>query len=734
MNFYAIYSTGADRLKRKSLPGRHPAFIRINPALFKVILMRATLIILLLTIGLMQVHADSFGQQVSLNVKNAAIKSVIKQVQTQTGYSFLYTDEMLNNAQPVTVKLKNATIEETLQQIFHNQPLTFDIQDKTVILQRKQPSLLDKLKNELGLSQIDVIGIVVDEQDQPVSGANITVKGTGKSTITDAKGYFQLINVPDNATVVISYIGFVKRELPVAANMGKIKLTIASNQLDAVQVTAYGQTTERLSTGDISTVMSKTIGQQPVDNSLLALEGQVPGLFITQSTGIPGSGVTVQIRGTNSIANGKDPFYVIDGVPYTSELLPNSAQVLGTSASSSINGNPLSFLNPDDIESISVLKDASATSIYGSRAANGAIIITTKKGKAGDTKVDVNLQQGFGSVSHFLDLLNTQQYIQMREEAITNDGLTIQPTDYDINGLWDKSSYTNWQKTLIGGTAKYLNYTGTISGGSENTQYLISSTFHRETNVFPGSDADDKGSVHVNINSSSANKKFRVQFQGNYMDDNNNLPSSDLTYTSITLPPDAPALYNKGGSLNWEPNSFGSSTWANPLAYLLDTYDNKTKNVIGNLVVSYQIITGLTVRSSIGYNDLFVNEIGTSPLSAIAPENRATSLSSSLYGYNDVNSWIAEPQAEYTRNFGKGKLDVLAGMTFNEINSNGQEYYGYGYNSDLLLNDPSAAANIYAGASTVSQYKYNALFGKVSYNYDDTYLLDLSARRFWTCK
>jgi TonB-dependent SusC/RagA subfamily outer membrane receptor len=206
-----------------------------------------------------------------------------------------------------------------------------------------------------------------------------------------------------------------------------------------------------LATGNVSTVIAKNIARQPVNNPLLVLEGRVPGPIIQQTNGIPGGSTIVRIQGQYSIEYGNDPFYVIDGVPYYCRIA---------------DGSPLNYIKPSDIESIEVLKDADATAIYGSRAANGAIVITTKKGKTGNTREDFDLQNGWGKVTRTLPVLNTRQYLAMRHEALPNDGLAIGGTDWDINGTWDTTRYTNWQKGLIGGIAQYTNIDTSPSGGN----------------------------------------------------------------------------------------------------------------------------------------------------------------------------------------------------------------------------------------------------------------------------
>jgi TonB-dependent SusC/RagA subfamily outer membrane receptor len=229
------------------------------------------------------------------------------------------------------------------------------------------------------------------------------------------------------------------------------------SKLDETVVKGYYNTTERLNTGDVTTVKGETINEQPVSDPILALEGRVPGLYIQQTSGVPGAYSTIMLRGQNFIHNpnnpyynDNDPLYVVDGVPYSSTTLTNNALgggVLGEPMNGVGAGmSPFNYLNPADIESIAVLKDADATAIYGSRGANGVILITTKKGRAGNAKFDVNVYSGMGQVTKTFDFLNTQQYLQMRHTAFANDGLTPGSTDYDVNGVWDSTRYTNWAK------------------------------------------------------------------------------------------------------------------------------------------------------------------------------------------------------------------------------------------------------------------------------------------------
>jgi TonB-linked SusC/RagA family outer membrane protein len=508
------------------------------------------------------------------------------------------------------------------------------------------------------------------------------------------------------------------------SGVADIVLKVATNNLDQVQIIAYGTTSQRLTTGDVTTVTAKEIEEQPVSNPIAALEGSVPGLFITQVTGVPGGSFNVQIQGQNSIQNGNDPFYVIDGVPYTSTLLPNLASNIYGMAANGTSGNPLSYINPSDIESISVLKDADATAIYGSRAANGAILITTKKGRAGETKLNVQVYSGIGKAPQNINWLSTPQYLQMRNEAFQNDGVAPSAGSAPDLLVWDTTRYTNWQKAFTGGTAAYDDAQLSFSGGSANTRFVLGGGYHGESTVYPTDGKDQKASLHVNITSTSSNQRFKLNFYGNYVNDNSTLPSFDLMNFILT-PPDAPNPYNPDGSLNW-----ANSTWpgSNPYAYTLFLYQNRTNNLVTNAALSYNLLKGLDIKSSFGYTNMQIDEISTSPIAAINPAYNPTG--SSAFTSNSIRSWIIEPQITYQFSIAKGgRIDALVGTTFEQNTSIGQILNASGYTSDALIEDPQAAPTVIIASEANALYKYNALFGRLSYNLNDKYLLSLNTRR-----
>ena len=696
------------------------------PGCIRKLLLVMKITTLILFLAIMQVSATTLAQKVTLKANNQPLSIILDQISSQTGYDFAYTTKTLERAKPVTINVKNEELADVLQKIFQDQPLEFSIKDKFVSITVKQPTILDKLASALNLDKIEVNGRVLDEHDQSLAGATIIVKGTGNSTTTDVKGYFNLKNVDPKGILAISFIGYEKKELKPQTDMGTIYLKVASNPLDAVQIVAYGQTSERVSTGNISTVTSKSLEEQPVSDPILDLEGRVPGLFIAQATGFPGTGIQVQIQGQNSISQGNDPLYVIDGVPYVSQLVNglNTEQV-GTFASSP---SPFAFLNPSDIESITILKDAGATSIYGSRATNGVVLITTKKGKAGATQVNFNLKNGWSSIPKELNMMNTRQYLQMRNQALTNDGITAGPTDYDINGLWDTTSYTDWQKVLLGGNAQYTDFQGSISGGNDRTQFLVGTGYQRQTEVFPGNYPDIKGSLHFSLNNTSENQRLKFQLTGSYLYDNNHL-GSDLTSTALSLAPDAPALRNSDGTLNWSPDANGNSSWNNPLSYEEDLSRISTNSLNSNSVISYNFFKGFDAKVSLGFVDIQSSEISETTSLSQPPETRGTFPGYSGSQNNNSHSWIIEPQLNYNTAMGGGKLTALLGATGEQEYTNGTQVNASGFSSDLLLGNLGSASSWTANTVAASVYKYDAIFGQVNYNWNDKYILNISGRR-----
>ncbi|MEL1254082.1 SusC/RagA family TonB-linked outer membrane protein [Flavobacterium sp. DGU38] len=578
--------------------------------------------------------------------------------------------------------------------------------------------------NIIFFQQHQIQGTVTDGSN-PLPGVTIAVKGRINATaISDYSGQFVLSALPQD-TLVVSFIGFKTALVPVKGRrVVDVQLLYDTTTLQEVRVNAgYYSVKESERTGNIARITSKDIETQPVTNVLAAMQGRMAGVNIIQNTGVSGGGFDIKIRGQNSLrGDANNPLYIIDGVPYASDPIGSSQTSTIFPAATS----PLNSINPDAIESIEVLKDADATSIYGSRGANGVVLITTKKGKAGKTKFSVSSSTGAGTVTKFLKLMNTQQYLAMRKQAFVNDGITqYNPWDYDINGTWDQNRYTDWQKELLGGTSQINDLQASVSGGSENTQFLLSGTYHNESTVFPGDFGYKKGGAQFNLNHKSEDNKFRVNFSAGYNVQSNDQPAFEISFDARFLPPNAPALYNADGSLNWE-----NGTWENPLRNLNAKFEANTKDLIANTVLSYEIASGLILKSSFGYTDLSTVETRTAPSTIYNPAYNVSSIRSAIYSNNtNRSSWIMEPQINWEKELAEGKLGILIGATFQNQTGNILYQSASGFSSNSLIYNLAAAKYLTVMLNDETQYKYQAFFARVNYNWRERYLLNLTARR-----
>lgn len=670
--------------------------------------------LILLCIFCVLVLYKAHGQSVSLTLEKAPIETAFREIRKQTGYSFIYTRAQLQHTLPISIRLKKAGIKEALDQCFLNQPLKYTIEDHYIVVQTRTatgtaPSSVSTIT--------EVSGIVFNDSDEFLSGVNVSVKGTSLATTTNDKGEFLLRNMPGNSRIVFSHVSYQPKEFKLNGNTHlEVHLSKAVSNLDETVVIAYGTTTRRLGTGSVSKITSEQIAVQPVSNPLAAMQGRVAGLNIVQTGGLPGSNFSVMIRGRNSIQNGTSPLYVIDGVPFLSDA-DRLTQI------SQINANsPFNTLNPADIESITVLKDADATAIYGSRGANGVILITTKKGSANKTGVDLNIYRGFGKSTYNMDYMDTKAYLKLRREAFANDRAT--PTNGNAPDLlkWDTTRYTDWKEILTGGTSDISNMQLRFSGGFKNTLFALSANHYKETTVFPGNAKLLRNAVSLTLNHRSNNNRFTIDLDAGYGSNNSHLYQQDLVQFINTVP-NAPPPYDSSGKLNWSENGVNFS---NPLANILRTYDVVTDRLTGNTVIGYKI-GRLQLKSSFGYNAVTADENSRFPISSQNPALNPKG--SASFGKSSTKSWIAEPQAGYTFLFSKASVQVLLGGTWQQSVSDNQLIRGSGYSNDQLINSTAGAASLTATAYTDLYYRYQSVYGRATGNWANKYLLNLTWRR-----
>ncbi|MCR9228402.1 MAG: SusC/RagA family TonB-linked outer membrane protein, partial [Flavobacteriaceae bacterium] len=666
---------------------------------------------------------ESMSQRIMIDAdKTVSVEEVFRIIKSQTKeYMFIYHEGLLKDLPKIELKKGTIRMDKLINKSLSKANLNVVVTKNNTIL------IKERKKNE----QQQVSGTVTDQAGTPIPGVTVMVKGTTLGTATDFDGNYQITVPSPDHVLVFTSVGYDTQEITVGQRTSvNVKLKEGVQELDEVVLNAgYYKVTERERTGNIATVKATVIDKQPVGNALAAMQGQMSGVNIVQNTGVPGGGFSVEVRGQNFINGVTDPLYIVDGVPFGSQSLGSddvSRFILGSDIS------PLNAINPNDIESIEVLKDADATAIYGSRGANGVVLITTKKGRAGKTRFDAHLSTTFGQVSNFVDLMNTEQYLEVRREGVINDGFeaSLENPVFDSFWpditLWDSNRYTDWQQELIGGTAYRNNAQLSISGGSAQTQFLVSGALLDETTVFPGDSNYKRATVHSNINHRSSNERFLLNLSTSYTHEDNLVPSIDLSSQAYTLAPNAPALYDEEGNLNWENN-----TWNNPLASLEEKVGVKTSTVLANAMISYELWEGLELRSSLGYTDYRLDSYRALPSSARNPMFNFTpqNYSSLTTNQSQRTSWIVEPQLQWKQEWDVLSMDVLVGTTFQQETTEQLVLRGRGFPTNALINNMAAADEVEARGSSDSDYRYNAVFGRVNLQLLDRYILNLTGRR-----
>ena len=728
----------------------------LPPGYTKKLLLFMKLTTLMLFLAFMQVSAGTLAQKVTLSERNASLATIFEQIRNQTGYDFAYTTSTIKAAKPVTIDVKNEDLKEVLDRIFVGQPLNYTIENKSVVVSIKEVAFLDQLSDKVKTVfniPTEISGTVTDTLGHPLVGATVSIKGKNLITQTDSKGNFSFPNMPPgNYTLVVSYIGYEKLETSIT-NTGKyehlaVALRLAISPLDQVRVIAYGTDSRRFSVGSVSTVTAADIEKQPVSNPLLALQGQAPGLTVTATSGIPGSQVLVQVRGQNSLnltqlpnQNPQKPYdqplFIIDGVPFASQNNNVNQFASLVAAQSNLGGinptsagiSPFGNIDPADIESISILKDADATSIYGTQGSNGVILITTKKGKPGATTFDLNVNTGFNSVGRPVQLLNTQQYLQLRKDAYAADGAT--PTNDPNNFLgyapdltiFDQNKNTNWQKVLYGQNTTNTDVHGSLSGGTAFNTFLISTGFNRSTYNYPGDFSDQRYTLHSNIHHSSQDYRLSVDLTTDFGYDRNNSAGYGGG-ADIVLPPNLPDLLGPSGNLLW--NYQGVDLTSDQFyASLKEPTDLQNYNFNAAFHISYKLFDGLSIGATLGYNRNTTDEHSIDPGVAQNPAYLYRQANFSTKNFQTVN---IEPQINYYKNIGKGIFSALVGSTYKKNTNNSTYTTGQGYSNDNFLGSINSAPTVSA-IDGYNIYKYSAGFARLNYIYDSEFIINLTGRR-----
>lgn len=604
-------------------------------------------------------------------------------------------------------------------------------------------------------------GKVTDDAGQGISGASIMVKGSRSAVTSDAGGVFS-IRVRERAVLVISYIGFQDKEVTASGNNLTIGLTKGDKSLDDVVVIGYGTQKRQNVTAAVATMDTKSIQEKPITRIDQAMIGQMPGVQVRQQTGMPGQGFTLLVRGTGSISAGTEPLYVIDGFP-----LDVSTQ---NSAGGFSNGNPLNNLNPDDIESLQVLKDAAAGAIYGSRAANGVVLITTKRGQIGKTRLAVNANAGVSQAAKKLDVLSPQEWVDMATELENykwvNSATTgrtadqtidqrrailgLAPNAYNVTYMpdarWSQPGhpgleYVNWQDSAFR-TAPFQNYEVSASGGSDNVRYFVSGNYLNQAGVLLNTGYTNY-SARANVEVNAA-RRLKLGFNLAPTYSVVQAPSAEgkdnqlaHLYNMIPVVEDSAGM-NSGAGKNavygWATSS------VSPVAYLNNVISTvKTTRLLFTTYAEYQILNGLTARSTFNFDQS--NQTSKGYISDYVAGNITDRINSpgkdasgSYSGFTKQN-YVNENTLNFNRTFHEDhNVNVIAGVSYSYVHlENFSLKTAGGYANDLLntLSNaiPSTAGVTVTGTTTESNNTLFSYYSRAQYSYMGKYLFSASIRR-----
>jgi TonB-linked SusC/RagA family outer membrane protein len=663
-----------------------------------------SLMLLLFVFFVGALSANNYAQNTRLNisVEKVSLKKALKVIEKQSEFYFMYNDTQINASQKVSIRAENQTIFEVLDQMLADKNIDYEVMGKQVILSKKKTHKATQIKQPN--DTITISGQVYDETGGGFPGVNVTIKGTTQGTMTDLNGNFKLNLQEPNQTLVFSYIGYETVEINTAGRKNiEISMKPDLTNIEEVVVVGYGTQSKKLITGSVSDVSGDEISESVSTGIEGALQGKAAGVQVVQNSGTPGAASSIKIRGTGSIFSGTQPLYVIDGVPMTTG---NYGQI-------SFEGQGIDAgmdINPADIESVTILKDAAAT-IYGARAANGVVLITTKSGSAGKTTVNYSGYTGIQEEWKRLDLLNAEEW---KEYANTFDPNFVESLDPNID--------TDWQEEVFR-RAPINNHKISVSGGNKKTKVYVSGGYFDQVGIVLGSDYK-KYSGRINLDHAVTDKfNIKTNFGSSYII--NNRIVGDQTINGVL--PNAiskPPVYAVKDELG---NYLEEGFWDNPVAIGNEvTNEARTIRNISNIELNYDISDNLEFSNQTGFDFYNLNERRYEPTTV---KRGAASNGIAIDARSNVQKIIQQSTLRYKLNINtNNRIRILAGYSLESIRDRYNFIRGIDFPSDNLefLNSAGTIENAYSGGYNE---RINSLFGRVNYNLKDKYLLEISIRR-----
>ena len=581
------------------------------------------------------------------------------------------------------------------------------------------------------MAQKAISGVVTSTDGSPLQGASVLLKGTTYGALTDENGAFSLDVPGDDAVLIVAFLGKATEEIAVGSQTSfNISLQDDALALDEVIVTGYGSQRKGDITAAISSIGSKEVEVAPVTSIEQAMQGRAAGVLISSVSGQPGAGLNVQIRGATSITASSKPLYVVDGIPMTQDN--NSRLFTG-----GYEFNSLADLNPNDIESIEILKDASAAAIYGSRGANGVVLITTKRGKEGKAKINLDVYTGFQAPTNVIEMMNSREFIEMMDEAAENDGFG--PGYFSTNGpgfnrIGDPNDPdlidTDWYGEILRDDAPITSYTLSAAGGTNKAQYYLSANYFDQEGFQRGT-AFERLSFRANLDF-QASEKLKVGVQGFVSRSDNTSTIGDnslygVMINALAADPTMPIFEDDGTYAN--PFSY-YSWWAfeNPRA-VTDIYNRNTftTRFLGTMYAEYEILPDLKFRSSWSADFQYLRD------NLFYPSTTQQAIRGGIQGegqYSNAENltWLNENTITYTTSFAdKHNLSALVGFTMQESMTDRADINGQNFPNDFLGN-LALAADITDGNTDGTSWGLLSYLGRVNYSFDNRYYATVSAR------
>ena len=677
---------------------------------------------ILLLCGSLTLSAAGFSQKVTLSAKNAKLEKVFRDIKKQTGYGFLYTYEILNKAQPVTLSVKDAELPTVLDLLFRQQPLSWNILEKTVVIKPK-PEKINTAAIAQQDSLVEVTGSVSNENGDILPGVSIALKGTQLGATTDANGNYSLRLLELKGTLVFSHVSYEQQEVLIG-NRKKINVVMKSkvSDMDQIVVVSYGTQKRKFVTGAVASIEADKLKDQPVSNLLNKLQGRLAGVQINQSTGTPGVGMAIKIRGAASIGAGNAPLYVVDGIP-----------IVGGAFG-------IANINPDEVENISVLKDASAASLYGSRAANGVVLITTKKANPGETKISLSAVYGLSKVPQKgrPDLMNAEEWVQFKKEIYEDkaryEGYTGGiPPEYQDPSAW-RGKGTNWYDVLLGDGFS-SDYSLSVLAGRDKFKSSLVISYFDQKGVVLNTDysrmslrSNNEYRINDNIRIGSNLSITRQSAQNFNTDD-----SYQILHAAFGTPPIF-SPFDKDADGNIKTRFTATGTLAQPNWYrtLTEIIDRKRSNgMISNSFLEVRFLKNFVFKSTFGaeledYRNRYWRP-STASGDVFSPPPK---LAEAKYNTNSDISWVWENNVTYATTFAQDhNVELLAGYSSQRYTRESNTASGNNFEDNLIPWISGGPPQFRSANSGATQWSLLGEYARLNYNYKGKYLLNAAMRR-----